>query len=46
LCIDRVGGTGVAYFVSGLGEDPPRGTSAYRAAEEAAMRRALALISR
>jgi CubicO group peptidase (beta-lactamase class C family) len=46
LWVDRVGSTGVAYFVSGLGEDPPRGTSAYRAAEEAAMRRALALISR
>ena len=41
LWIDRVNGTGVAYFVTGLSDDPPRGTSAYRAAEEAAFRRSL-----
>jgi CubicO group peptidase (beta-lactamase class C family) len=43
LWIDRARGTGVAYFVTGLPDDPPRGRSAYRAAEEAAFRRALAL---
>lgn len=41
LWIDRASGTGVAYFVSGLSEDPPRGRSAYRAAEEAALKRTL-----
>ena len=46
LWIDRASGTGVAYFVTGLSDDPPRGRSAYRAAEEEAMRRALALIRR
>ena len=44
LWIDRTRGTGVAYFVTGLPEDPPRGRSAYRAAEEAAFRRALSLL--
>ena len=44
LWIDRASGTGVAYFVSGLDDDPPPGQSAFRAAEEAAMRRALRLI--
>jgi hypothetical protein len=34
----------VAYFVSGLSDDPPRGTSAYRAAEEAALKRSLQLL--
>ena len=43
LWIDRAAGTGVAYFVSGLSDDPPRGRSAYRAAEEAAFRRSLQL---
>jgi CubicO group peptidase (beta-lactamase class C family) len=43
LWIDRARGTGVAFFVTGLGDDPPRGRSAFRAAEEAAFRRALAL---
>jgi len=46
LWIDRSSGTGVAYFVSGLSDDPPRGTSAYRAAEEDAMKRALGLLRR
>ncbi|MBA3512400.1 MAG: beta-lactamase family protein [Sphingomonas sp.] len=44
LWIDRARGTGVAYFVTGLPEDPPRGRSSYRAAEEAAFRRALSLL--
>ena len=43
LWIDRASGTGVAYFVTGLGDDPPLGDSAFRAAEEQAFRRALAL---
>ena len=44
LWIDRARGTGVAYFITGLSEDPPRGRSAYRAAEEVAFRRALSLL--
>ena len=43
LWIDRLHGTGVAYFVSGLSDDPPRGRSAYRAAEEVALRKSLQL---
>jgi len=46
LWIDRARGIGVAYFVTGLPEDPPRGQSAYRAAEEAAFGRVLGLIRR
>ncbi|HEX8622192.1 MAG TPA: serine hydrolase domain-containing protein [Allosphingosinicella sp.] len=34
LWIDRARGTGIAYFATGLGDDPPRGRSAYRAIEE------------
>jgi len=44
--IDQASGTGVAYFVTGLGDDPPRGQSAYRAAEELAFHRALSLHGR
>ncbi len=44
LWIDRARGTGVAFFVTGLPDDPPRGRSAFRAAEEAAFRRASSLI--
>jgi CubicO group peptidase (beta-lactamase class C family) len=43
LWIDRASGTGVAFFVTGLSDDPPRGRSAFRAAEEAAFRRSLQL---
>ena len=43
LWIDRAQGTGVAYFVTGLGDDPPRGRSAFRAAEERALRDTLSL---
>lgn len=32
--IDRARGRGIAYFATGLGDDPPRGRSAYRAIEE------------
>ncbi len=46
LWIDRAGGTGVAFFVTGLAESPPRGRSAYRAVEEAALKRALHLLQR
>ncbi|HYD38013.1 MAG TPA: serine hydrolase domain-containing protein [Allosphingosinicella sp.] len=34
LWIDRARGTGIAYFATALGDDPPRGRSAYRAIEE------------
>lgn len=44
LWIDRARGAGVAYFVTGLGDDPPLGDSAFRAAEEQAFRRALSLL--
>jgi len=46
LWIDRSRGTGIAFLVTGLGDDPPRGESAFRAAEEQAMRRSLALSRR
>jgi hypothetical protein len=46
LWIDRARGTGVAYFVTGLAEAPPRGRSAYRAAEETALRRTLDLLQK
>lgn len=42
LWLDRGHGTGVAFFVTGLGDDPPRGRSAFRAAEELAFSRSLA----
>jgi CubicO group peptidase (beta-lactamase class C family) len=34
LWIDRATGRGIAYFATGLGDDPPRGRSSYRAIEE------------
>ncbi|HEX8126761.1 MAG TPA: serine hydrolase domain-containing protein [Allosphingosinicella sp.] len=34
LWIDRATGRGIAYFATGLGDDPERGRSAYRAIEE------------
>ena len=34
LWIDRSTGRGIAYFATGLGDDPVRGRSAYRAIEE------------
>jgi CubicO group peptidase (beta-lactamase class C family) len=34
LWIDRATGRGIAYLATGLGDDPPRGRSAYRAIEE------------
>lgn len=46
LWLDRANGRGVAFFVTGLPEDPPRGRSAFRVAEEAAFRRSLKLFAR
>lgn len=46
LWIDRDRGTGVAYFITGLSDDPPHGSSAFSAAEEAAFRRTLSLLRR
>jgi CubicO group peptidase (beta-lactamase class C family) len=34
LWVDRASGAGIAYFATGLGDDPPHGRSAYRAIEE------------
>ena len=34
LWVDRDRGIGIAYFATGLGEDPKRGRSAYRSIEE------------
>jgi len=34
LWVDRARGTGIAYFATGNGDEPPRGRSAYRAIEE------------
>jgi CubicO group peptidase (beta-lactamase class C family) len=34
LWVDPERGSGIAYFATSLGEDPPRGRSAYRQAEE------------
>ena len=45
LWIDRASGHGIAYFVTGLPADPPRGEgTAFRAAEQDAFRRTLELI--
>ena len=46
LWSDRVRGTGVAEFVPGHGDAPPRGKSVYRSPEETAMKRAIGLLSR
>ncbi len=46
IWIDRAGGTGVAFFVTGLPANPPRGRSAFHFAEEAAFRRTLSPIAR
>ena len=42
LWIDRASGTGIAYYVTGLGDHPAPGQGGFFAAEEAAFRRALA----
>ena len=43
LWIDRTSGSGVAYFVTGLPDAPPRGRSAFTRAEETLFERAVAL---
>jgi CubicO group peptidase (beta-lactamase class C family) len=45
LWIDRAGGVGIAYFVTGVPEDPPE-ASAFAPAETAAFRRTYALLHR
>lgn len=44
IWLDRARGTGVAFFVTGLGDDPPRGRSSFRDEEEKAFRRSLLLL--
>lgn len=46
LWIDPASGTGLAYFRTGLDAGTARGKSAFRAAEERAFRRSLALLRR
>lgn len=43
IWLDRARGTGVAFFVTGLGDEPPRGRSAFRAEEEQAFGHSLLL---
>jgi CubicO group peptidase (beta-lactamase class C family) len=43
LWLDRAAGTGVAYFVTGVPDDAPRGRSAFGAEEERMLREALRL---
>ena len=44
IWIDRQRGLGIAYFVTGLSDDPPRGSGSFTAAEEQAFRRATGLL--
>ena len=46
LWIDRQRGVGIAYFVTGLPDDPPKGKSSFTAAEEEAFGQAAALLHR
>lgn len=46
LWIDRKRGVGIAYFVTGLPADPPRGKGSFTAAEEDAFRGAARLLQR
>jgi CubicO group peptidase (beta-lactamase class C family) len=46
IWIDRKRGLGIAYYVTGLPDDPPRGKSSFTAAEEQAFRRATGLLRR
>lgn len=46
LWIDRRRGVGIAYYVTGLPDEPARGKSSFAAAEEAAFREAAALLDR
>jgi CubicO group peptidase (beta-lactamase class C family) len=44
IWIDRRRGVGIAYFVTGLSDDPPPGKSSFAAAEEEVFRRAVSLV--
>jgi len=46
IWIDRERGLGIAYYVTGLSDDPPRGKGSFTAAEEQAFRRAAGLLAR
>jgi CubicO group peptidase (beta-lactamase class C family) len=46
IWIDRERNVGIAYFVTGLPDDPPRGKSAFRDEEEKAFQRAVKLLGR
>ena len=46
LWIDRQRKVGIAYYATGLPDDPPRGRSAFRAAEEEGFARAEALLKK
>lgn len=46
LWIDPASGSGIAYFRTGLADDTPAGRTAFRAAEERALRRSLNLLRR
>jgi CubicO group peptidase (beta-lactamase class C family) len=46
IWIDRESNVGIAYFVTGLPDDPPPGKSAFRKAEEQAVERAVSLLGR
>ena len=46
LWIDRQKGVGIAYFVTGLPDDPPRGPSGLTVPEEQGFRRAVTLLTR
>lgn len=46
LWIDRQRDVGIAYFVTGLPDDPPRGPTGLTVPEEQAFRRAATLLNR
>lgn len=46
IWIDRERNVGIAYFVTGLPDDPPRGKSAFRREEEIMFRQSLTLMAR
>ena len=46
IWIDRTAGTGIAYFVTGLPDEAPRGKSSFGDAEEEMIRRSVALEKR
>ena len=46
LWIDRQRGVGIAYFTTGLPDNPPPGKSSFTAAEERAFKRAVSMLDR